>query len=95
MLEEIKNLLPDKTIELVHQVFLQGAMKYRPRGYESVIGGREFYTEKAIGHIKKSKRSHREQESGLPHLAHAAANCLIALWHEQFKDESIDNEEPK
>lgn len=54
-----------------------GAAKYTPQGWKSVPNGVERYRSAAYRHLLTSKLI--DEDSGLPHLAMAAWNCLAAL----------------
>jgi hypothetical protein len=49
------------------------------RTAESKEGARRFW-DAAMRHLLAAKKE-MDDESGLPHLAHAAWNCLAALWY--------------
>lgn len=67
-------------------VLCYGVEKYEPRGWRKVEP--ERYEEALIRHIQAWLGGEWEdQETGLPHLSHAATNCLFLLWFEfQGKD---------
>lgn len=54
-----------------------GAAKYTPHGWKSVSNGVERYRSAAYRHLLTGRFI--DANSGLPHLAHAAWNCLAAL----------------
>lgn len=54
-----------------------GATKYTPHGWKSVPNGVERYRSAAYRHLLSTEFF--DQDSGLPHLAQAAWNCLAAL----------------
>jgi hypothetical protein len=75
------SLLPWLELEAVVAVLEYGARKYAPGNWRNVANGYERYRE-AIGrhHAAVMKGEAIDPESGLPHLAHLACNCLFALF---------------
>ena len=73
------DLLPFAALNQVAQVMTFGAGKYGDRNYEKGMKwGRLLGA--ALRHLSKWARGMRmDDESGLPHLAHAAACCLMLL----------------
>lgn len=54
-----------------------GAEKYTPNGWREVPDGYSRYRSAAFRHLLTC--SYLDPETSLPHLAHAAWNCLAAL----------------
>lgn len=73
------DLLPPDAIESVAAVFTYGAAKYGDRNWEK--GGRHGRWMAAILRhcFAWMKGERNDQESGLPHLAHAACSILMLL----------------
>lgn len=73
------DLLPFDALEEVAEVLEYGARKYAARNWEKGMAwGRLLRA--AIGHLASwAKGKPRDDESGLPHLAHAACNVLFLL----------------
>lgn len=73
------DLLPPVAIEQVGRVLTFGAAKYAPDNWRKVDGWRWRYAAAALRHMFAWLRGERlDQESGLPHLAHAGC-CLLFL----------------
>ena len=74
------SLLPSGTIRLVVKVFTYGAKEYEQHGWRKVENGRERYYDAMTRHIESWWDGEtNDDESELPHLAHAAACALILL----------------
>ncbi len=81
-------LLPKGVINLVVHVFTYGAIKYKDHGWREVPNGRARYYDAMNRHIDLWWQGcGLDQETKLPHLAHAAACALILLARQQ---EGID-----
>lgn len=77
------DLLPYDQLGDVVDVFGFGAQKYSPEGWQSVSSAEPRYFAAAMRHLVAWKGGqHFDQESGLPHLAHAIASLLILAWHD-------------
>ena len=73
------DLLPIAPIEAIVAVLTFGARKYSPDNWRRVDNGVERYYAAALRHIVSWRKGERlDQESGLPHLAHAGC-CLVFL----------------
>lgn len=70
-------LLPD-ALGAVNAVLRDGAAKHGPRGFEGGAG-RGVYPNKILRHTLAHLAGETLDESGHAHLAHAAADALIAL----------------
>lgn len=73
------DILPDVALEHLATVMTFGAKKYGPYNYRKGMAyGRLFAA--AMRHLWEWKRGNStDYETGLPHLAHAAACCLMLL----------------
>lgn len=64
----------------VAEVTTFGARKYSPHGWRTVPDGIDRYTDALYRHLLAHARGEtHDHDSGLPHLAHAAWNCLAVL----------------
>lgn len=67
-------------LKAVGQVGTYGARKYSDGGWKSVPNGQARYTDALLRHeVEFACGEADDEESGLPHLAHAAWNALAAL----------------
>ena len=80
--------LPPEFINWLADVMNYGARKYALDDWRTVPDGVHQYIDAAMRHLLHAREVHyyhnnvvHDHESGLPALAHAAASCLIALWH--------------
>ena len=74
------DLLPFAALEDVARVLEYGAKKYQPQGWRHVAGGHDRYVAAALRHLHAHAGGETlDEESGLPHLAHAACSILFAL----------------
>lgn len=74
------DLLPPNALLKVGQVLAYGAQKYAPENWRRVEGWRWRYTAAALRHLFAWMRGEQmDQESNLPHLAHAACCVLFLL----------------
>lgn len=73
------DLLPPDALEALVAIYTSGAEKYGDRNWERGMGwGRVFGA--AMRHLFAFWRGEdRDPESGQPHLAHAAWNCMTLL----------------
>lgn len=75
------SLLPENTILNVIQVLEYGAEKYEPDNWKHVPSARTRYYDAAMRHIDNWwNGSEVDEESSLPHLAHAICCLLFLLW---------------
>ena len=73
------HLIPVEALEMVAEVFRYGAFKYAPRNWEKGMNYSRMYSS-AMRHLLAFWGGEDEDlESGLPHMAHAAWNCLCLL----------------
>lgn len=85
-------LLPPGPLLEVSRVLAYGAKKYTRNGQDGadnwclVANGRSRYLGAALRHIFARLRGEiLDQESGLPHLAHAATCVLFSMGHEELE----------
>jgi hypothetical protein len=75
------DLIPFGPLEEVAKVLEFGARKYAPDNWQKVEGGRWRYLRAGFGHLARRARGEtNDDESGLPHLAHAVCCCLFLMW---------------
>jgi hypothetical protein len=89
------HLLPWGALEEIVRVLDFGAKKYRDRNWENpgLAWHRPFRA--AIAHLQAWFRGETmDPESGLNHLAHAAANCLFLLEYARTHPEMDDRPRP-
>ena len=71
------DLVPIEALEKVVDVFTYGAKKYGDRNWEKGIELDRLYAA-AMRHLAEAQKGVAlDEESGKPHLAHAAANLLM------------------
>lgn len=74
------SLLPPSAIHLVAKVLTFGARKYSPDNWKKVPNLRSRYIDALLRHVFAYMRGERvDQESNLPHLAHAICCILFIL----------------
>lgn len=75
-----RSLLPWRAAGIVVDVLAFGAKKYGAEDWRLVHGADVRYFDAAIRHLDKYRRGEwLDDESGLPHLAHAACCALFIL----------------
>lgn len=75
------SLLPENTVLNVVQVLEYGAIKYEVNNWQKVPDARTRYYDAAMRHIDDWwNGSEIDEESSLPHLAHAICCLLFLLW---------------
>ena len=73
------DLVPPQALEWIAQVLTYGAHKYAPENWRKVDGWRWRYFSAAMRHLWAWQKGERyDQESTLPHLAHALC-CLMFM----------------
>jgi hypothetical protein len=81
------DLLPVKPIEDVTKVITFGANKYGDNNWKQLNNARERYYAACARHIAEYRKGNQiDDESGLPHLAHAMCNIIFIM-------ELMDNED--
>ena len=84
-------LIPFGTVGQVARVLVFGAKKYRRDGWKYIPNAREHHFNSAMNHLTAWAEGERfDNESGLPHLAHAAARVLFLIWFEMNPTKEID-----
>lgn len=78
------SLLPTGTVNQVIQVLEYGAVKYEIDNWQRVPSARTRYYDAAMRHIDDWwNGSEVDEESSLPHLAHAICCLLFLLWFDE------------
>lgn len=81
------SLLPAGTVNQVVDVLEKGATKYAPDNWQKVDSPRLRYYDAALRHIDAWFRGERlDDETSLPHLAHAVCCLLFLMWHDDKGD---------
>ncbi len=86
------SLIPIECLIEISGVLEHGAAKYSQDGWKTFVPKNnedcdEWYLRKATGHIEKflvtieNDEDSLEKESGCHHLAHAIANLIFVMWH--------------
>jgi hypothetical protein len=74
-------LLPTTSLEKILEVLEFGANKYSANGWQGVDDGYNRYFDALYRHLYAAQRGEKlDEESGLPHLAHAGC-CLLFMLH--------------
>lgn len=74
------SLLPWEALAVVVEVMEVGARKYAPHSWRTVEDCAARYADAAQRHLAAVMRGEtRDEETGLPHKAHAIASLLISL----------------
>lgn len=82
------SLLPTGTINQVVQVLEHGATKYEVGNWQRVPDSRNRYYDAAMRHIDAWWNGEKlDEESKLPHLAHAICCLLFLMWFDNKGDE--------
>lgn len=82
-------------LRAVAAVLTYGALKYKEDSWQHVPDGKARYESALDRHLNAWKAGEKcDDESGLPHLAHAACNALFLLWFE-ITDGSIEGDYTK
>ena len=77
------DLLPLDAVEPIVQVLTFGARKYKTNDWKNVRPTSR-YVSAAMRHLKAYQAGEMiDQESGLPHLAHAMTNLVFLTWMNQ------------
>lgn len=75
------DLLPFEEIEEVVKVLQHGAEKYGPNNWQQLMNANDRYFAAAMRHMVAYKKGEMtDEESGLPHLAHATCCLLFMMW---------------
>lgn len=73
------DLLPPAALEFVGQVLRHGVVKYPPNNYLNCYDPSRYVGPILRHTVKHMKGEFTDDETGLPHLAHAIASALFAL----------------
>ena len=88
------DLLPLNAVELVVAVLTFGARKYDDDNWRKVVNSRRRYFAAALRHLKSWRAGERfDDETGLPHLAHAACCVLFLLSLDEGHDPPFSDED--
>ena len=75
------SLIPSSALASIVDVLEYGATKYAPDGWKHVENARERYYNASMRHIQSWWHGEKlDDETGLPHLAHAACCLMFLLW---------------
>ncbi len=84
------DLLPFEQLEEIVKVLTYGANKYAPNNWKLVQEPIDRYKAATLRHLSAYMQGEElDQESGLPHLAHAGTNILFLLSFVQFPDPEV------
>lgn len=79
------DLIPPTAEHLLAEVLTHGAQKYAPNNWRKVPDAETRYIAAAMRHINAYRSGeHLDEESGLPHLAHAMC-CLAFILELQYE----------
>jgi len=82
-----------KPIKAIAAVLTYGCEKYAEDSWQQVPNGKARYESALDRHMNAWKDGEKyDEESGLPHLAHAACNMMFVLWFE-LTDGSLDDKD--
>ena len=74
------SLVPEQALEDVVKVLTYGARKYGDYNWREVDDGPRRYYDASMRHLMAYRQGHwTDDESGLPHLAHAVASLLVVM----------------
>lgn len=74
------HLMPVKALEQVNRVLMHGAQKYGEGNWRAVEDAEQRYFNAAMRHMHAWLNGEcSDDESGLPHLAHAACSLMFML----------------
>jgi len=82
------DLLPLEQVEEIVKVLSFGAIKYAPNQWQHVPNAENRYFAAMMRHIKAYQSGEiKDNESGLPHLAHAACCIIFIMWFNRKGEE--------
>ena len=85
-MKERWDLLPIDCIEDVVKILTFGSEKYGPNNWMDVEDANNRYYAALMRHLAANRKGELiDEESGLPHLAHAMCNVVFLLWLEKNK----------
>ena len=77
------SLLPMDVMDTVVRVLMHGAKKYAPDNWMKVKP-KERYYDACLRHMTAWSLGHKnDDETGLPHIAHAICCLIFLLWHDE------------
>jgi len=92
------DLIDPKFIEEIAKVMTIGASKYSSNNWQHVNDFTARYTAATHRHINAWQQGElMDQESQLPHLAHAASNLMFLLWQDRggkYENKELPRERP-
>lgn len=89
------DLLPIETVVDIVRVLMYGCKKYGPWNWMHVLEPRRRYYAATMRHLAAYASGEEiDEESGLPHLAHAATCLVFLLAAKRFTDQSEKEKEP-
>jgi hypothetical protein len=81
------DLIVPEFIEDLGRVLTFGAEKYGPNNWQQLVDSEGRYYAALQRHLLAYKRGEKyDNESGFPHLAHAACNLMFLHWESEVKD---------
>lgn len=87
------DLLPWEALDEVVKVLTHGAERYAPENWRLVEGWRWRYLAALLRHVTAWARGRKfDEDSGLPHLAHAICCGLFLLELDKSNGETNENE---
>lgn len=80
------HLLPWEELESVVKVLGFGAKKYGKNNWQRVQSGEQRYLDATLRHVKAILTTESlDDQTRLPHYAHAIASLMFAYWHSNQK----------
>jgi len=77
------DLIPPESMEALAKVLTYGAKKYKPGNWKNATNI-DRYTAALYRHLEAWRKGEEvDEESGLPHLAHAITNVAFLIWFEE------------
>jgi hypothetical protein len=87
------DLLPIDCIEDVVKILTFGSEKYGPNNWQEVEDAGNRYYAALMRHLAANRKGESmDEESGLPHLAHAMCNVVFLLWLEKNKLKKVNGQ---
>ena len=84
------SLLPWKQIEWVVKVLTVGAIKYSDDNWKFIPNIDERYSSACMRHlVARMEGNVHDEETGLPHLAHAVCCILFWMWFDDNPEERV------
>lgn len=82
------DLLPVECMEDIVKILTFGSVKYAPNNWQLVDNAKERYWAAMMRHLVAHRKGELiDQESGEPHLSHAACGLMFLMWFEKQKQE--------